>query len=71
MSVPFAADNFVPLGPFLRCAANGGRIERTAPPSMSHLNLDFGSIMYSRLPSVTRDAVEFIFGAPLARFPLL
>ena len=47
-------------------------MERSAPPSMSHLSFVFGSRMYSRSPaSVSRDAAAFTSGAPLARFPLV
>ena len=72
MEVPFAADNWVPFGPFLRWERLGGKMDRMAPPSMSHLMFVLGSLMYNRLPvSLSRDAAAFTSGAPLARFPLV
>ena len=47
-------------------------MERIAPPSISHLILDLESRINSKSPlPLSRDAAEFMSGAPLFRFPLV
>ena len=46
-------------------------MERIAPPSTSHLIFDFGSRTNNRSPCpFSRDAAEFMSGAPPLRFPM-
>ena len=46
-------------------------MESIAPPSISHRIFDLGSRMNRRSPlPFSRDAAEFMSGAPLVRFPL-